>query len=416
MMTSKERMLAAITGEPVDYTPCSFMIFFNMYCRTGSVAEFIERQVAIGLDAYVHAGHLESSLHPEAKCSEWIEKHEGWSVFCRRIDTPKGPLTARYRQEEGWPRKDFFPFFNDWLVTRADEVLVKPEQDLEKLQYIFGPFRDKDIRQLKASASEARAIADQHQLLLIGGWKGSKTFGKFKGGTSGAEPIQYSDAGVMGCDAMAWLSGYEEIMVLAQTNPDIIREYARIIHEWNLKQIEIYLDVANPDMILRRGWYETTEFWTPTAYRSIIAPFLAREVALVHQAGKKFGYIMTSAFLPILDDILATGIDVLIGLDPKQGKGTEIQAVKQAFQQKRKAIWGGVSGALTVEQGTPEETEQAVIEALRVLAPGGGFILSPVDNVREDTEKAWQNTKVFIDTWKRCRTLPAGNFIERNKL
>ena len=29
--------------------------------------------------------------------------------------------------------------------------------------------------------------------------------------------------------------------------------------------------------------------------------------------------------------------------------------------------------------------------------------LSPVDNVREDTEKAWKNTHVFIDTWKKHR-------------
>ncbi len=403
MMTSRERMLAAINCEPVDYTPCSFMIFFNMYGKTRSITELVERQVAMGLDAYAHVGHLESALHPDAKCTEWIENREDQHIFCRRIDTPKGPLTARYRQCEGWPRQDYFPFFNDWLVTRAEEVLVKPEQDLEKLPYIFGPFRDEDIRKLKETATEARAVAEKHQLILIGGWKGSKTFGPVKGGTSGVEPVQYSDAGVMGCDAMAWLSGYEDIMVLSMTRPDIIREYARIIHEWNLKQMEIYLDVTNPDMIWRRAWYETTEFWTPEAYHSIIAPFLAREVDLVHQAGKKFGYIMTSAFLPLLEDILAAGVDVLIGLDPKQGKGTEIHSVKQTFSKKRKALWGGVSGAITVEQGTPAETEQAVIEALQTLGPGGGFILSPVDNIREDTEKTWRNTNVFIETWKRCR-------------
>jgi hypothetical protein len=34
---------------------------------------------------------------------------------------------------------------------------------------------------------------------------------------------------------------------------------------------------------------------------------IKKEVELVHQAGKKFGLILTSAFLPILDDILATG-------------------------------------------------------------------------------------------------------------
>lgn len=403
-MTSKERLLAAIACKPVDYTPCSFMLFSALNFHIRSPVEFIERQVAMGLDAYAHVGHLQPALHPQVKVQEWQEAQQGVTVFCRRLDTPKGPLTARYRQTEGWPRKDFFPLFNDWLVTRAEEVLVKPEQDLEKVKYLFAPPPAGEIRKFKESAQAIRQAADRHQLLLAGGWKTSLTPGPVKGGTSGAEPIQWSDAGLMGCDAMAWLSGYEEIMVLSLTRPDLIREYAGIIHAWALDLIRIYLEIANPDILWRRAWYETTEFWTPQTYRNIIAPFLKKEADLVHQAGKKFGYILTSAFLPILDDILATGIDVLIGLDPKEGKGTDLTVVKQKFQARKKAVWGGVSGAITVEQGTEKETEQAVIEALQGLGPGGGFILSPVDNVREDTERAWHNTHVLIETWKRHRT------------
>ena len=105
----------------------------------------------------------------------------------------------------------------------------------------------------------------------------------------------------------------------------------------------------------------------------------------------------------MLDDIVATGIDILIGLDPYEGKGTDLAVVKRKLQENRRAIWGGVSGAMTVEQGTAAATEQAVVDALSSLGEGGGFILSPVDNVREDTENAWRNTSTFIETWKRNR-------------
>ena len=192
-------------------------------------------------------------------------------------------------------------------------------------------------------------------------------------------------------------------MVLSITQPDIIREYVNILHEWNMRQIEIYLDVTGADLIIRRAWYETTEFWTPQAFHDIIAPTLRRECELVHQAGRKYGYIITSAFLPLLDDILDSGVDVLIGLDPEEGKGTDLKVVKEKFREKGRAIWGGVSGAVTVELGTAEETENAVIHALKTLGKEGGFILSPVDNVREDTENAWRNTTVFLDTWKKHR-------------
>jgi len=77
--------------------------------------------------------------------------------------------------------------------------------------------------------------------------------------------------------------------------------------------------------------------------------------------------------------------------------------VKEKFSEKKRAIWGGVSGAVTVELGSEEETEKAVIDALKILGKGSGFILSPVDNVREDTENAWRNTAVFLDAWKKHR-------------
>ncbi len=394
-MTSRERMLAAIGCETVDHTPCSFMLFNNLYDKCRTESDYAEKQVEMGLDAFVHVGHLNHSLHlygglhPDATWREWVEEKDGARYFCRRIDTPAGPLTSRVRQREGWPTKDDFPLMKDWVVPRMEEPLVKPEQDLEKVRFLFGPVKDADIRELREEAAEAAVLARKHGLLQVGGWKG------------GVRPGLQVDPGVMGCDAMAWLSGYEQIMILALTQPVLIEEYAQIIHEWNMRQIEVYLDVTEAELIVRRGWYETTEFWTPTGFRRIIAPTLKREADLVHQAGRKFGYIITSAFLPLLDDILDAGVDVLIGLDPSEGKGTHLPAIKERFRGAKRALWGGVSGAITVEMGTEAETEKAVHAALEALGDGGGFILSPVDNVREDTETAWRNTRRFIGAWKR---------------
>jgi len=64
------------------------------------------------------------------------------------------------------------------------------------------------------------------------------------------------------------------------------------------------------------------------------------------------------------------------------------------------ALWGGVSGPMAIEEGSDALVRQAVEEAMECLAPTGRFILSPVDNVRTDTEQARRNLRVFIDTWK----------------
>lgn len=389
-MTSRERMLAAIRGGRGDHIPCSFMLFFNLRTRCPGEAAFVEEQIRMGLDAYAHVGYLDWSMHPDSRERTWSEWAGERTIFCRRIDTPKGPLTQRVEQTEGWPTEGNFDVFNDWVVPRAVEVLVKPEQDLEKLPYLLGPFRDADIRALRETADVARGLARRHGVLQVGGW------------SSGNSSVR-SDDGVMGVDAMAWLSGFVDVMVLSLTRPDLMREYARIIHEWNMRQIGIYLDVTDCDIVVRRAWYETTEFWTPSAYREIVLPFLKREVDLVHQAGRTFGLITTSAFMPLLDDILASGVDVLIGLDPEEGKGTDLAEVKARFRARGRAIWGGVSGAVTVEQGTEAETELAVERAMATLGEGGGFILSPVDNVRVDTPNAWRNTRRLIEAWKRVR-------------
>ncbi len=373
------------------------MLFYNLYDHCASDEEFVERQVELGLDAFVHVGHLNPSLHlygglhPLAAWREWVEERGEVKYFCRRIDTPAGPLTSRLRQRDGWPTEGDFPLMKDHVVPRMEEILVKPEEDLEKVKYLFGPIKDRDIAALREEAGRMDSLARRLGLLQVGGWKGS------------VRPGLQVDPGVMGADAMSWLSGYEQVMVLSITRPDVIEEYARTIHEWNMRQLAVYLDVTKADLLVRRGWYETTEFWTPAAFRRIIAPTLRREAALVHQAGRKYGYIITSAFVPLLNDILDAGVDVIIGLDPAEGKGTHLPAIKEAFRRARRCLWGGVSGAITVELGTEEETEEAVRAAVDTLGSDGGFILSPVDNVREDTENARRNTRRFIEAWKKYR-------------
>ena len=189
-------MLAAMECRQTDYIPCSFMLFHNMSGRSSSEKDFVERQLELGLDAYTHVGPLRYSMHPDVKCTEWVEQKKGIKYFHRRIETPKGPLTARVRQREGWPSEGDFALFNDWLVPRTEEALVEPEEDLDRVRYLFGPFRDEDIDELRQTAAEAKRISDAHGVLKVGGWKSS-----ISGGSS-FERRGVSDGGVMGC--MRW--------------------------------------------------------------------------------------------------------------------------------------------------------------------------------------------------------------------
>jgi hypothetical protein len=63
-------------------------------------------------------------------------------------------------------------------------------------------------------------------------------------------------------------------------------------------------------------------------------------------------------------------------------------------------LWGGVSGAVTVEMGTQEQVRAAVRHAIQTLGPDG-LILSPIDNITVDTPRTWHNVDVFIDEWQK---------------
>jgi uroporphyrinogen decarboxylase len=128
-------------------------------------------------------------------------------------------------------------------------------------------------------------------------------------------------------------------------------------------------------------------------------PRLQAEVDLAHEHGAKFGYICSSGTTPLLDDYLEAGIDVLIGIDPVQGTHTDLALIKEKLGD-RVCLWGGVSGAVTVEMGTDEKVRTAVRAAISALGPTG-FILSPVDNITVDAPLTWHNIEVFINEWRK---------------
>ena len=58
---------------------------------------------------------------------------------------------------------------------------------------------------------------------------------------------------------------------------------------------------AGVDLYIRRGWYESTDFWSPALYRALPAALVHREAALAHEYGAPFGTIMTTGALPMME-------------------------------------------------------------------------------------------------------------------
>jgi uroporphyrinogen decarboxylase len=277
---------------------------------------------------------------------------------------------------EDWPYDDHVPLFDDYLIPRSKKFLITEQSDLEHLKYLLMPLSKEEIDGIKEASRPAKEFAERRGLLVTGGWG-------------------------VGMDAACWICGIEDLMLASIYNPAFVEEMAQMIARWNQERIQIVLDMG-VDLFIRRGWYESTDFWPPDLYRQFIMPSLQKEVQMAHQAGAKFGYILTTGTMPLLDILLESGIDVLIGVDPVQGRGTDLREFKRKLNGKI-CMWGGVNGFVTVEMGSRDEIRTAVETAMDILAPGGGFILSPVDNIRDTSEEVWESVEFMIQVWKELR-------------
>ncbi len=388
-LTSRQRMLRALNHQEVDHVPCCFMSFTALRRRHHADRyKIAEAQQAMGLDAMLfipvaprraRPEHpdlrgLPMRFHPEVTTKEWREEIAGGpDVLHKEYSTPGGKLTTSVRLSEDWTHGDHIPFVDDYQIPRAAKPLITGPEDLEALQYFLMPPHEDDVARFAEEARHANDFAERHGVFLAGGWG-------------------------VGMDMANWLCGMENLMLLTMQQPDFVADLLDMIHVWNKQRMEVVLS-APVDLYIRRAWYEGCDFVTPRFHREAILPRLKAEADLAHEHGTKFGVISTSGTAPLFDFYLEAGIDVLIGVDPVQDARMDIGMLKEKFAGEI-SLWGGVSGAVTVERGTEEEVRSAVHHAIEILGPTG-FILSPVDNITVDAPRTWRNIDIFVDEWRK---------------
>jgi len=115
-------------------------------------------------------------------------------------------------------------------------------------------------------------------------------------------------------------------------------------------------------------------------YENTLRIYEAIPVDLAHQAGAFVFHHSDGAIRKIIPDMIEAGIDVL---NPIQWrcKGMEREGLKCDFGNKI-VFHGGVDNQYTLAFGSKEEVRQEVIDNLRILGKGGGYILAPCHNIQ----------------------------------
>jgi uroporphyrinogen-III decarboxylase len=410
-MNSRERMLAAIQHQQPDHVPMYCWCFgvtvpphlrwqqngrevvhwYTMRLehihtlpdpwRVEDEFERVRRWFSLGLDDVLEVS-LPPGADPDVRIRDWQEPptaSEPYRLLCREYETPAGKLRHIVRRTEekfepGWVvQPDHVPLIEDMNIPRTVKPLVAGPDDLPKLRFVLREANAEQLDAYRERMKVVRRFADEYGV-LIQGW------------------------GPIGIDASVYLCGLEAAVVAAMSEPGFFQAFIDLVNDFDLRTAELMLEVGGVNVIVQRGWFGATDFWSPALFRKFVLPSLRTLTRLVHQAGALMGYTMTRGAPSLADELADAGIDLLYYVDPMQDS-SDLAEVKRKFS-GRIALVGGVDSPTILRDGSRERIREAVQNAVRKLGPSG-FILAPVDALFPDTP--WSSVEAMIEAWKEVR-------------
>lgn len=150
---------------------------------------------------------------------------------------------------------------------------------------------------------------------------------------------------------VVWLTEQtEEALATAERNAQAAIAFARTAIEAGAEIIFMCADYC----------FNDGPFLSPSMFRRFVTPYLTQVVEAIHQAGAYACKHTDGDIMPILDQLVESGIDALHSLDPMAG--VDIAQVKQQYGH-RICLIGNVNCAL-VQAGTKEQVRESATYCL----------------------------------------------------
>ena len=412
-MTSKERILAAINGQPADHIPMTTWCFgfpapkHLQWETNGRKVSYWYSQRLEHIHTLPQPWELEDEFR---RAGAWLslgiddvlEVSVPWSedpavvsknsviapgesggsdkypVLVREYQTPSGRLVhATWQTGEekpGWPvQPGQVMLFEDYNVARAVKHPVTKPGDVPAIKHLFMPPDARQRRRFADRITNMKAFAEEKGLLTQA-WSG------------------------FGIDAAVWIMGTQGSVMMAMDAPEAFGQLIDTIAETDYARTELAASADGVDLVCQRGWYSSTDFWSPRLFERYVYPHLTELAAVAHQYGKKFGYVMTTGVERLGSRLADAGVDVLYFVDPRLDR-ISLEKARELFGDRMTMV-GGLN-ALSLASGDPKRLREDVCRAIDVLGPTNRFILHPVDAIFPDTP--WEGVEQMIEAWKECR-------------
>ncbi len=339
-MTSTERFLTALKGEIPDRVPlCEFSI----------------------------AGNVIQDLLPGGTYEEFIETFDFDAVVVSRGKDDIQKVNAN-------------TFIDPWGTTFAytgEEALIETDFPIKN---------EDDFR----SYSAPDPLSDPRLPKL------DKTVERFKG--KKAVVFTISDS----FSQPRKLLGMENLLLSYIEEPSFLTDLIDMTVDFQIALMEEAIK-RGAEVIFSADDYAGNlgPIMSPVHYDTYIFPGLKRIVETAHKLGALYIKHTDGMLWPIMDSLLASGIDGLNPID--SGAGMDIREVKEKIGDSV-CIIGNVDCQYTLEDGTQQEVISEVKGLLESIAPGGGYMMSSSNSIHSGVNP--ENYLTMIETTKKFGTYP----------
>ncbi len=314
----------------------------------------------------------EDSLIPRGKESEY-------PVMVREYSTPSGKLRHAVKKTgedpgDGWViQPDYVPLIEDYNIPRGVEHAVGKPEDIAVVSHLFRAPDEKAVAWFNSRMEDIRNFSEEHGV-AVQAWS------------------------AFGMDGIIWLTGVENAVFMAMDNPLSFGRLADVVAEADYGRTELACKNPAVDMIVQRGWYSSTDFWSPKLFDEFVYPHISEIAKLSHKYGKKFGYTMTTGVETLGQRLIDAGVDVLYFVDPVQDT-ISLERARDLFSDS--LTLAGGTNSITLTSKDEGKIHDEIKRALDVLGPSNRFILHPVDALFPDTP--WESVELMIETWDKYK-------------
>lgn len=365
-MTSRQRMLTALTGGVPDRLPVTthhvMLSFLEKYMNGIDYHQFFDH---FGLDAYVWT----VPYKPDTGAGEYFDPNQ---IFVHPLDHTRRIVSDRWRIEcDALPDADYhttrYRFVTpkgvlsmvlqgdehtDWVV----EPLIKEKRDIDLIaSYVTHPKSDVEAVNRTAEAFGERGLVRGH--------------------------ICYFDIyGQPGCwqDAVE-LVGTERLILETYDDPAWVHELIQILQA-RKKTFIRSLAGARYDLLELGGGAASSTVISPKIFDQFVAPYDAELIALAHEVGQRIVYHTCGGMMPLLERIAAMQPDAMETFTPPGMGGDARLTEAKARIGDRVCMIGGFDQFHYFVGCTPDETRAEVRRCFEAAGANGGYILSPSDH------------------------------------